>query len=157
MHVPDAEEFAVAAMLAAPHHSGPVPGRLRPRHPAGYLAAEEFLVLDGLLELESMWHDHGTLVHAPANLLRTDLRAPEGCTVLAWFRGPVEFLTADQLDSVGEPIRSVVLSKRRPGIVLKTAEAAWTLGERRLAGVPAARGSPCSASGSVRLPAGRAR
>ncbi len=67
--------------------------------PGGYACAEEFLVLDGGLELEGMRLARGALCFIPAHHVRAPMRAPRGCTVLAWFSGPAIFRPAEDLDS----------------------------------------------------------
>ncbi|WP_296601403.1 hypothetical protein [Nocardioides sp.] len=75
--------------------------------PGGYLAAEEFVVLDGELELEGELFGRGTLSVVPAGYPRTHMRSPQGALVLAWFGGLPEFLPHDALPPCAEQIRTV--------------------------------------------------
>lgn len=96
--------------------------------PGGYLAAEEFVVLDGYLEIEGARYRSGALVHIPARFLRTEMRAPHGCTVLAWFGGDAEFRTPDYLTPPAtSAVSSVDLKVAPTGVVMETEEARWTL------------------------------
>lgn len=99
--------------------------------PGGYFGAEEFLVLDGHLEIQGQRYVRGDLTFIPANFLRTTMQAPEGCTVLAWFGGPAIFRTADELgdDAVTEGITSVSLDALLGEDFLVTSEARWSLGD----------------------------
>ncbi len=98
--------------------------------PGGYYGAEEFLVLDGYLELEGQRYSRGDLTFVPANFLRTQMIAPEGCTVLAWFGGAAIFRTADELgdQAVTEGIVSVRLDSLLAKDFLVTSEACWSVG-----------------------------
>ncbi|GIJ29844.1 hypothetical protein Vqi01_50060 [Micromonospora qiuiae] len=96
--------------------------------PGGYLAAEEFFVLDGHLEFEGEVHGPGELTHVPARFLRTSMQAPQGCTVLAWFGGPAIFRTPEEISpTAAEPIISVDVRSGRRGEVLLTSEARWRI------------------------------
>jgi hypothetical protein len=107
--------------------------------PGGYLAAEEFLVLDGDLELEDVVVGRGDLCAVPARWERTVMRSPGGCTVLAWFSGPADYRPAAELDGrAGEGMRRVrLLGSTDDGCVLRTAEARWLV--TGPAGPPTAR------------------
>jgi hypothetical protein len=66
------------------------------------------------------------LVSVPAYLLRTGMNAPSGCTVLAWFSGPAEFVPAAALeDSAHDGLDAVDVLSSSPGIVLETAFSQW--------------------------------
>lgn len=94
--------------------------------PGGYLAAEEFFVLDGHLEIGGEVYRPGQLTHIPARYLRTGMRAPEGCTVLAWFGGPAIFRTPEEISpTADEPIVSVDLRGAGRGEALTTSLARW--------------------------------
>ncbi len=94
--------------------------------PGGYLAAEDFVVLDGHLEIEGVRYGPGTLTHVPARYLRSRMLAPQGCTVLAWFGGPAIFREPDELaPGSAEPIRSWDLGALADGEELRTADATW--------------------------------
>lgn len=99
--------------------------------PGGYFGAEEFLVLDGHLEIEGRRYVRGDLTFIPANYLRTAMQAPEGCTVLAWFGGAAIFRTADELGdkAVSEGVVSVSLDALLGEDFLVTSEARWSLGQ----------------------------
>src|SRR4051794_13506748 len=77
----------------------------------GYFSAEEFLVLDGSLEIEGQQYVRGDLTFIPSHFLRTRMLSPQGCTVLAWFGGPAIFRTADEIgdDAVTDGIESVAV------------------------------------------------
>lgn len=75
--------------------------------PGGYLAAEEFLVLDGELELEGRLLGRGALTVVPAGYQRTEMRSPKGCLVLAWFGGLPDFLPPDALPPCADPVETV--------------------------------------------------
>jgi hypothetical protein len=97
----------------------------------GYLGAEEFLVLDGFLEIEGQRYARGDLTFIPAGFLRTTMQAPEGCTVLAWFGGPAIFRTPDELgeDAVTDGIVSVRVDALLGEDFLVTSEARWSVGQ----------------------------
>lgn len=97
----------------------------------GYFGAEEFLVLDGYLELEGQRYSRGDLTYIPANYLRTTMQAPEGCTVLAWFGGAAIFRTADELGdaAVTDGIVSVPVDALLGEDFLVTSEARWSFGD----------------------------
>lgn len=102
------------------------PGFDRPG-PGGYLAAEEFLVLDGELELEDVVAGRGDLCAVPARWERTAMRSRGGCTVLAWFSGAADYRPAAELDGrAGEGLSRVrPLADPAGGCVLRTDEARW--------------------------------
>lgn len=75
--------------------------------PGGYAAAEEFLVLEGELELEGMRYRPGDLTVVPAAFPRTSMRSPDGCRVLAWFGGLPDFVPHDALPACDGAIESV--------------------------------------------------
>lgn len=99
--------------------------------PGGYFGAEEFLVLDGHLEIEGRRYSRGDLTYIPANYLRTSMQAPEGCTVLAWFGGAAIFRTAEELGdaAVTEGIVSVGVDALLSSDFLVTSEASWSVGD----------------------------
>lgn len=93
----------------------------------GYQHAEEFIVLDGYLELEGERREVGDLTIVPANFLRTRMLAPVGCTVLAWFGGPAIFHKEAELGTpTQDPIVSVSLADAVAGEVLATPQVVWT-------------------------------
>lgn len=95
--------------------------------PGGYEVSEEFLVVDGEIELEGVTYGRGALTYIPARHLRTRMSAADGCTVLAWWGGPAEFRTADVLDgAVRDGIVSVRPDAARAGEVLSAGGAGWT-------------------------------
>ncbi|MCD9198713.1 cupin domain-containing protein [Aeromicrobium wangtongii] len=98
--------------------------------PGGYRCAEEFLVLDGHLQIEGRTFARGDLTYIPAGFLRTSMIAPEGCTALAWFGGPATFVEADELgqDAVGEGIESIHIDALLEADLLVTSEARWSVG-----------------------------
>ncbi|WP_122816853.1 hypothetical protein [Nocardioides pantholopis] len=94
--------------------------------PGGYLAAEDFVVLAGHLELEGERYGAGRLTSVPARHLRTRMAAPQGCTVLAWFGGPAVFRDpAEIAPHSDEPIRSWDLAALGEDEVVSTADASW--------------------------------
>ncbi len=123
--------------LAAPegHFSilGRFPAGFERLTPGGYHASEEVLVLDGELLLEGGTYRRGDLVVVPAEYLRTDMRSPEGCVVLAWFAGAAEFLAADQLGACTDVITSVQVSGAS-GSLVGSGVAEWSVGESLVAG-----------------------
>lgn len=72
--------------------------------PGGYAAAEEFLVLDGELELEGRVLRRGDLTVVPAGYPRTAMRSEHGCLILAWFGGMPDFRSHDELPPCEQPI-----------------------------------------------------
>jgi len=68
----------------------------------GYDAAEEFLVLDGELEIGGNAFRRGDLTYVPAGYVRGSMRSAAGCTVLAWFGGAAEFR---EPESLAAPVR----------------------------------------------------
>jgi hypothetical protein len=74
--------------------------------PGGYRCSEEFLVLDGELELEGTTYIRGDLTVVPPHVLRTEMRTPRGCLLLAWFGGPADFKKPHELDRTGRAIVS---------------------------------------------------
>lgn len=99
----------------------------------GYLAAEEFLMLDGKLELEGVIYQRGDLVFVPASYKRTRAVVPHGCTVLAWFSGLADFITAEKLnESDPGPIRATSVFELSDSEVMTTSHSKWTyLGQGR--------------------------
>ncbi len=75
--------------------------------PGGYHATEEFLVLEGELEIDDKTYRRGDLTVVPSDYRRGSMRAPGGCRVLAWFDGRADFLPADELGSCREAVVSV--------------------------------------------------
>jgi hypothetical protein len=95
--------------------------------PGGYRCSEEFLVIDGELEFEGTTYVRGDLTVVPAHLLRTGMRSPQGCLLLAWFGGPATFQAPDELDRADGAIVSARTSDRSaplPGSPV----GAWTRG-----------------------------
>lgn len=97
--------------------------------PGGYVCAEEFVVLDGFVEIEGHRYGRGDLTFIPAHFLRTSMVAPEGCTAIAWFGGPAVFRTADELgdEAVSTGIESVALDALLGDDFLVTSEARWSV------------------------------
>ncbi len=94
--------------------------------PGGYAATEEFLVIEGELEFEGVRHMPGSLAFIPARFLRTSLVAPGGCTVLAWWGGPAEFLPADRLvEHVRDGMTAVDVPSAPPGLLLSAGPVTW--------------------------------
>ena len=94
--------------------------------PGGYAVSEEFLVIEGELEFEGVRRGPGSLAFIPARFLRTSLVAPGGCTVLAWWGGPAEFVAADRLDRpVREGLTSVDVLSSQQGPLLHAEGASW--------------------------------
>src|SRR5690606_31433543 len=78
--------------------------------PGGYVDAEEFLVLDGWLELEGVRRVPGHLVHVPAGFVRSHVHTEQGCTALAWFGGPADFVSADRLPPCADGISAIAVA-----------------------------------------------
>lgn len=101
--------------------------------PGGYAVAEEFLVLDGALELEGTTVEPGALCFIPAHHPRAPMRSPAGCTVLAWFAGPPVFRPAAELTS--SPSAAVAMLTVGPaadgGSLLLTSETDWRIADAR--------------------------
>jgi hypothetical protein len=90
----------------------------------GYPVAEEFLVLDGVLEIGDAAYRRGDLTYVPAGYVRGGMRTAGGCTVLAWFGGPAIFHPADALPgAVTSGLRSVPV-----GTPLDLPAASWVRG-----------------------------
>ncbi|WP_229052084.1 hypothetical protein [Aeromicrobium sp. Leaf350] len=125
--------------LAAPegHFSilGRFPAGFERLTPGGYHASEEVLVLDGELLLEGGTYRRGDLVVVPAEFLRTDMRSPQGCVVLAWFAGPAAFLPADELEACTDVITSTRVTGAT-GPLVASGVAAWSVGEPLVPGDP---------------------
>ncbi|GAA1746242.1 cupin domain-containing protein [Aeromicrobium alkaliterrae] len=123
--------------LAAPegHFSilGRFPAGFERLTPGGYHASEEVLVLDGELLLEGGTYRRGDLVVVPAEYLRTDMRSPQGCVVLAWFAGPADFLAAEDLEACTDVITSVQVDGAS-GALVGSGVAEWSVGEALVAG-----------------------
>ena len=87
------------------------------RFPAGwfrpdvghYAVAEEFLVLEGELELNGISRKRGDLAWIPAWTLRRDLGSTTGCLVFAWFGGTPRWIA-------GEPARAAAGPRNRTSI-----------------------------------------
>lgn len=77
--------------------------------PGGYQAAEEFLVLEGELELEGRTYTRGDLTVVPPGYRRTEMRSPGGCRVLAWFSGLPDFVGHDRLTPGPDPVVSAAV------------------------------------------------
>lgn len=123
--------------LAAPegHFTilGRFPAGFERSTPGGYHASEEVLLLDGELELEGRTYRRGDLVVVPAEFLRTDMRSPKGCLVLAWFAGPADFRPADELAACSDVITSVHVTGAS-GSLVSSGVAAWSVGDELVAG-----------------------
>jgi hypothetical protein len=109
--MPGANQPLAVVRLASPRDRFSIHGQF-PRGfervvAGGYAAAEEFLVLEGELELEGVLYGRGHLTVVPAAYPRTAMRAPDGCRVLAWFGGLPEFLPHDELPLCEGTIESV--------------------------------------------------
>lgn len=72
------------------------------RFPAGwarpgsghYLCGEEFVVLEGEIQVSGVTYRAGDTVWFPAGRERRDSRSDAGATALAWFSGPAEWVPA---------------------------------------------------------------
>jgi hypothetical protein len=101
----------------------------------GYEVDEEFLVLDGSLHLDGAVHRRGDLTHVPAREVRASMSAPEGCTVLAWFGGPADFVPASGLSGPADGRRRTVrVVDADPGELLALPAAVWSVRVRAAAG-----------------------
>ncbi|MCB1004715.1 MAG: hypothetical protein KDB35_11085 [Acidimicrobiales bacterium] len=109
--MPGADHDLEVVRLASPRGRfsilGRFPAGFERAEPGGYLAAEEFLVLDGELELEDLVLRRGDLTVVPGGYARRGMRSPQGCLVLAWFGGLPDFLPADALPPCSTPIVTV--------------------------------------------------
>jgi hypothetical protein len=90
----------------------------------GYTVAEEFLVLDGVLEIGEATYRRGDLTFVPAGFVRGPMRSAQGCTVLAWFGGPAVFHPAG---SLREAVTSGLVSAP-VGTALDLPDASWVRG-----------------------------
>jgi len=95
--------------------------------PGGYAAAEEFLVLDGELELEGRLLRRGDLTVVPAGYPRTEMRTEQGCLVLAWFGGLPDFRPHDELPPCDVPVTTVRVDA--DGELPASPVASWARGE----------------------------
>jgi hypothetical protein len=93
----------------------------------GYACSEEFLVIDGELEFEGATYVRGDLTVVPAHLLRTGMRSPRGCVLLAWFGGPADFRTPDELAHADGAVVTVRTSDRSMPLP-RSAVGAWARG-----------------------------
>lgn len=94
--------------------------------PGGYTVVEEFVVLAGWLEFEGARQLPGDLVHVPAGLIRTDVRTTDGCTAIAWFGGPADFRTVEELSECRAGVTSTrVADLGRAG--WRTSRSSWRL------------------------------
>lgn len=90
------------------------------RFPAGwvrpvtghYLVGEEFVVLDGRLELNGALHVRGDWAWLPPRATRSHTATPDGATALAWFSGAPEWRDGVCAQT---PDASAILGPRRPG------------------------------------------
>ena len=81
------------------------------RFPAGwsrpdvghYAVPEEFLVLEGELELSSKTWKPGSLVWVPAWQRRHDLQSDAGCLVFAWFGGTPRWIPGEPTQAAEGP------------------------------------------------------
>lgn len=59
------------------------------RAPVRCTAAEEFVVLDGTLELNGIVLGPASVAHVPVGAVRATTTTTTGCTAVAWFVGPL--------------------------------------------------------------------
>ena len=91
------------------------------RFPAGwsrpetgvYVSGEEFVVLDGRLDLSGIGVETGEYAWAPAGFVRSDTRADE-CVAFAWFNGPARWVAGPP--SNGSPPELLVVPTTAGGI-----------------------------------------
>ncbi len=62
------------------------PGWARP-NPGWYSADEEFLILEGVLNMSGATYRAGDYAYIPASYVRSASTTPEGSLILAWFSG----------------------------------------------------------------------
>lgn len=93
----------------------------------GYACSEEFLVVDGELEFEGTTYVRGDLTVVPAHLLRTGMRSPQGCVLLAWFGGPADFRAPEELAHADGAVVTVKIWDRSVPLP-SSAVGAWTRG-----------------------------
>lgn len=100
----------------------------------GYAVAEEFIVLNGALEIEGAAVEPGTLCFIPAHHPRAPMRSPDGCTVLAWFSGPPEFRRTEELTpTAAVAVATVAVRAQADGAtLLRTSEAEWRIADPEL-------------------------
>lgn len=96
----------------------------------GYAVAEEVIMLDGELTIESTTYRRGDLISVPANYERTFMASPAGCEIVAWFGGPAIFIPAADLPSIesDEAMRKDVLTRSladAAGVFLTLPQANW--------------------------------
>jgi hypothetical protein len=94
--------------------------------PGGYLCSEELLMLDGELELEGRTYVRGDLAVVPAGFVRTSMRSPRGCRLLAWFGGAAIFREPSELGA--PPARGIesVATHGASGPLLSSSVGSWS-------------------------------
>lgn len=74
------------------------------RHrPVRCTAAEEFIVLDGTIEVNGSVLGPGSVAHVPAGAARTTTTSVEGCTAMAWFVGHLRWEDVEDPSAPGRP------------------------------------------------------
>lgn len=61
-----------------------------------YASAEEFVLLDGTLEMNGLRHVPGRAVRVPQHGVRWHTESPGGALALAWFSGPAKWERVDE-------------------------------------------------------------
>lgn len=74
------------------------------RAPVSCAAAEEFVVLDGVLELNGSLLGPGSVAHVPADAVRAITISAGGCSAVAWFLGPPRWDDADPVSDAVPPL-----------------------------------------------------
>lgn len=95
----------------------------------GYAVSEEFLVLDGELEISGSTYRTGDLVVVPAWNQRSGMRSPRGARVLAWFGGPADFLPAAELRACEENVTVAHPDRTSAGAVTTSSVGTWSAAE----------------------------
>lgn len=105
----DAETGASVTLVAFP------PGWTRPGT-GHYPCAEEFVVLDGRIEITGEVYPAGEYVYLPPRATRTDgVVGPEGCRALAWFSGRPAWTPGEASISADHAAQDVPLDAAGPG------------------------------------------
>lgn len=86
----------------------------------GYRTDECFYVVSGAIEIGDLEIRRGQLTYVPAHVVRSGMRSPSGCRVLAWFGGPADYLPREALEPTEEQIVTVELRTVEAGVALRT-------------------------------------
>jgi hypothetical protein len=115
------------------------PSGFRRDSSGGYRTDECFYVVSGQLEIGDLEVRRGQLTYVPAHAVRSGMRSPSGCRVLAWFGGPADYLPREALEPTKEQIVTVDLGTVGTGLAVRTPRGDYTVvaGDRRPEGTEA--------------------